>query len=164
MNLLQLIILILFLLGLIVVFGAALYCRGQAAAGPSEIPINGVIEVRVSAITCRSFSVQFETTNPVNEVSGTINLTANIAQTVSASYASPQTQHELTFSNGSYGLAKDTWYAYYIMGRGDFDHDPGAQITVPFVAKTAKCCWEKLLPFLYAILKIREVGRLPRLR
>lgn len=163
MGLIELIILILFLLGLIVVIGAALTCRGQASVGPSENPINGVIHVRVSAITCRSFSVQFETTNPVNEVSGTIHLTAEIAQTVTTSYSSPQTQHELTFSNGSFGLARDTWYAYYIMGRGDFDHEPGAEITIPFVAKTAKCCWDKLLPFLYAILEVADIRRLPRL-
>jgi hypothetical protein len=163
MGLLELIILILFLLGLIVIIGAAWTCRGHAAAGPSETPVNGVIHVRVRTITCRSFTVQFETTNPVNEVSGTIKLTAEIAQTVTASYTSPQTQHELTFSNGSFGLARDTWYPYYIMGRGDFDHEPGAEITVPFVVKTAKCCWEKLLPFLYAILEVGEARRLPRL-
>lgn len=164
MGIILLIILFLILLGLIVLIGAALTCRGQASSGPSENPVNGVIHVRVSAITCRSFSVQFETTNPVNEVSGMIKLTAEIAQTITAAYASPQTQHELTFSNGSFGLAKDTWYAYYVMGRGDFDHEPGAAITVPFVAKTAKCCWEKLLPFIYAISEIGEVKRLPELR
>lgn len=161
MGLIELIILILFLLGLIVVIGAAWKCRGQASAGPSENPVNGVIHVHVSAITCRSFSVQFETVNPVSEVSGRINLTADIAQDITASYASPRTQHELTFSNGSFGLARDTWYAYYIMGRGDFDHEPGAEITIPFVAKTASCCWEKLLPFLYAILELREAKRIP---
>jgi len=147
MGLIELIILILFLLGLIVVIGAAMMCRGQASMGSSEIPVNGVIHVRVSAITCRSFSVQFETVNPVNEVSGTINLTAEIAQTITASYASPQTQHELTFSNGSYGLARDTWYAYKIMGRGDFDHDPGTDITSPFVAKTANAAGKAIAVF-----------------
>jgi len=162
MGLLELIILILFLLGLIVVIGTALKCKGQASVGSSENPVNGVIHVRVSTITCRSFSVQFETISPVSEVTGRINLTADVAQDVSASYASPQTQHELTFSNGSYGLAKDTWYAYYIMGRGDFDYDPGAQITNPFVAKTASCCWAKLLPFLYAILELKELKRITK--
>ncbi|MCC6397441.1 MAG: hypothetical protein IT282_10515 [Bacteroidetes bacterium] len=163
MGLLELIILILFLLGLIILIGAAVTCRGQAAAGPSEIPINGVTHVQVRAITCRSFSVQFETISPANEVSGMVNLTANISQNVTATYASPRTQHELTFSNGTFGLAADTWYAYFIMGRGDFDHEPEAQITIPFVAKTAKCCWEKLLPFLHAVLEVRDAKRLPRL-
>ena len=65
MTLLELILLILFLLALIVVIGAAWYCRGMAAAGSSEIPVNSVIHVYVSATTCRSFSVQFETTNSV---------------------------------------------------------------------------------------------------
>lgn len=162
MGLIELIILILFLLGLIVVIGAQLKCQGQASVGLSENPVNGVIHVRVSTVTCRSFTVQFETISPVSEVTGRINLTADIAQDITASSVSPQTQHELTFSNGSYGLAKDTWYAYYIMGRGDFDHDPGAQITNPFVVKTASCCWAKLLPFLYAILELREVKRIPK--
>jgi hypothetical protein len=161
MGLIALIILILFLLGLIVVIGAALKCRGQASAGSSENPVNGVIHVHVSAITCRSFSVQFGTINHESEVSGRINLTADISQEITASYDSPQTQHELTFSNGSYGLSKDTWYAYYIMGRGNFDHEPAAEITIPFVAKTASCCWEKILPFLYAILELREPKYIP---
>ena len=85
MGLIALIILILFLLGLLVVIGAAYTCRGQASTGPSESPVNNVIHVRVSAITCRSFSVQFETENPVKEVSGRIKLTADIAQTIAAS-------------------------------------------------------------------------------
>ena len=45
MGLLELILLILFLLGLIVVIGAALTCRGQAAVGPSENPVNGVMSI-----------------------------------------------------------------------------------------------------------------------
>lgn len=163
MGLIALIILILFLLGLIVLIGAALHCRGQAAAGPSELPVNGVIHVRINAITCRSFSVQFETTSAVGEVSGTINLTATVSQTIRASYSSPQTRHELTFSNGSFGLPPDTWFAYSIMGRTDFDHEPSAPITIPFVARTAKCCWEKILPFIYGILLIREAKYLPKL-
>jgi hypothetical protein len=134
----------------------------MASMGSSEIPVNGVIHVEVSAITCRSFSVQFETTNPVTEVSGTINLTADIAQTITATYTSPQTHHELTFSNGSYGLAKDTWYAYSIMGRDAFDHPPDAEIVTPFIAKTGKCCWERLLPFLTRIVQVYEAQRLPQ--
>lgn len=163
MGLLELILLILILLGLIVIIGGALYCRGMAAVGPSEDPVNGVIHVSVSGITCRSFTVQFETTGPVTEVSGTIKLTANISQTVSASYSSPQTQHEITFSNGSFGLARDTWYVFDIMGRDAFDHEPNAALVVPFAASTARCCWEKLLPFFFWILKIREARRLPNL-
>lgn len=161
MGLLELILLILFLLGLLVLVGAALYCRGQASTGPSEMPINSVIHVKVSAITCRSFTVQFETTGPVAEVTGTINLTPEISQNITASYSSGQTQHELTFSNGGYGLANDTWYAYWIMGRGDFDHDPGASITIPFVARTASCCWGKLIPIIFRILYIKDAKRLP---
>ncbi|MCH7840685.1 MAG: hypothetical protein IID38_10690 [Planctomycetes bacterium] len=159
----ELILLKLILLGLIVVIGAAWYCLGMPAVGPSEDPVNDVIHVSVSAITCRSFTVHFETTGPITEVSGTIKLTANISQTVSASYSSPQTQHEITFSNGSFGLTRDTWYAFDIMGRDVFDHEPNASLVVPFVARTAKCCWENLLPFIYAILKIREARRLPKL-
>lgn len=162
MGLLELIILILFLLGLLAVIGTAWHCRGQASAGSSEVPVNNVIRVSVSAITCRSFTVRFETVNPVNEVSGTINLTADIAQMVTATYTSPQTQHVLTFSNGNYGLARDSWYAYHIMGRGDFDHDPGADITIPFVAKTASCCWGELIPILYAILELRDLKAIRR--
>ena len=147
------IILILILLCLLIYIGALIHCRGQASAGSSEVPVNGVIHVNVSAITCRSFTVQFETTEPVTHVSGLIHLTSEIDQTIEASYTSAQTFHELTFSNGGYGLEKDSWYSYSIMGRDSFDHPADADIEVPFVCKTAKCCADKILPIIFKIVK-----------
>jgi hypothetical protein len=112
------------------------WCRGQAAVGSSNNPDHGVIHVEVTPIKCESFTVQFETVSPVTEVSGTIALTSDISQTKTATYATPQTQHAITFTN----LERDKWYSYSIMGRNSFDHPPGAQVVVPFSAETASCC------------------------
>jgi hypothetical protein len=127
---------------LVAAVAIAVACRGHPTVGPSDNPDHGIVHVEVPSVTCSSFTVKFQSTTPLLEVWGTIWLTDAVAQTVRITYASPQTQHQLTFSN----LERDKRYAYSIMGRTSFDHPAHAQIVVPFSTETASCCirfpWE----------------------
>lgn len=153
MSLLELILLLVLLalsltLIFIVVFLAAI-CKGKVYVGPTNIARNGVLRVSVPGIDCDAFTVRFETTQAVLETTATIDLSpwsepsdggvqissgAPIAQTLTVTYASPQTVHVITFSNGSFGLQRGKIYKFSVRGR-DRDDDGSA-----FFCKTRACC------------------------
>lgn len=150
LELLLLILLLALILGTVI--GAvilAAFCKGKKYLGPTQIPSNGVVNVTIPGIDCDSFTVRFETTEAVEEVSGTIDLSPyseptdegvaispgpSVSQTVRVTYASPQTVHVIRFSNGSYGLQKGEIYHFEVGGRDRADDNSG------FFCKTRKCC------------------------
>ncbi len=153
MGILELILLLILLgLGLAMLFLLAFalaFCKRKVYVGPTNNPRNGVIHVSVPGADCDSFTVRFETVEPVIEISGTIDLNPYseptedgiqistgpfISQMLIATYASPQTIHVLTFSNGSYGLEKGKIYKFSVGGRDRDDNGAG------FFCKTRNCC------------------------
>jgi hypothetical protein len=164
MSLLELLLLLFFMVIVVVVVMISVVliaCRGKRYVGPTNVLRNGVLHVMIDQIDCDSFTVGFGTEQAIMEVSGSIDLSPwsdpvngvqistgpPIAQTITATYASAQTAHHLRFSNGSYGLQRNSLYKFSVNGRGRADDESS------FFCKTSPCCWQKAIERGVSVIK-----------